>query len=244
MGCKMDEKPIMEEEAKYEQELQSCRERLRAMRDQMVQRTVQRMNNRPGGLRPRPDQYPLVDDSKWAWEVAKLLAQTLLDRTTMLPVDVDTIHKRVGALCCAGCMQALRQHHVYACVPSRPAPGAMCALSMFVCAHLASLAPPSRHTPTPTLMLMLVHRARASSTCPCTPSSSACHGAWALGPRCCSQTTVSTLLFFQDPLSWLRENHPLPIPIERKSWLTPGKNTCMSRRVCGPSTQVQPSVRT
>ena len=47
-----------------------------------------------------------------------------------------------------------------------------------------------------------------------------------LGPRCCSSAArqklknVCTTLFLQGPLSWLREDHPLSIPIEHKSWLT------------------------
>lgn len=105
----------------YELEVTQAREQLRVLREKMVQRIVQRVGDRFDGrapsLRVHLDQWPPLDDpSKIQLEnyVTKLVIMCLLDTATLLPIDVDTIHKRVRhtgkdmhagpthSLCCHG----------------------------------------------------------------------------------------------------------------------------------------------
>lgn len=93
-------------------ELENTRTALRMLREKMVQRVIARISNRMDGrapdLRVRMEQYPPLDETKRSWEamVAKMLVQCLVDESTLLPMDVNTVHKRVRP--CMGAWASMR----------------------------------------------------------------------------------------------------------------------------------------
>ena len=96
-------------EEQYAAEVEKARDRIRELRDRMVQRCIIRAQNKfqgRGGYRPRLDLLPqlpsqMTDAQCMAEQtLSKLLASSLLETSTRLPVDVLSVHKKVLLIFC------------------------------------------------------------------------------------------------------------------------------------------------
>ena len=88
----------------YASEVNAAREQVRRLRDRLLQRTIHRVTSRSGrrpGLYVHPEQKlsPSGEGSLGASieaTLAQLVAACLLDPSTMLPLDIETLHKRAS----------------------------------------------------------------------------------------------------------------------------------------------------
>lgn len=71
---------------------------IRKLREDMVKRSIQRQDGWFAELRAHPDHYPALIEGKYLdveRRTLQILATFLLDPKTQLPVEVDSMHRRV-----------------------------------------------------------------------------------------------------------------------------------------------------
>ncbi|GAX76354.1 hypothetical protein CEUSTIGMA_g3800.t1 [Chlamydomonas eustigma] len=82
-----------------ELEIVEMREKVRRLRERLVNRCMQRCQENSGrpSLPILPEQRLVVDDAQTPFEVAltRIFVEVMLDPTTSLPIDIESIHKKL-----------------------------------------------------------------------------------------------------------------------------------------------------